>query len=98
MALWNACPLLYEGRPAAETSAVESLVAVWGYSVIARRDFGEGLVYAFADGDFIKNKNLENVSAYRKGNVDFIADLLKTVADRGPVGDETADAGTEARQ
>jgi hypothetical protein len=97
MALWNACPLLYEGRPATETSAgeVESLVDVWGYSIIARRGFGDGFVYAFADGDFIKNKNLENISTYRKGNVDFIAGLLEAASGRAPAGGPPAGANAE---
>jgi hypothetical protein len=100
MALWNACPLLYEGRPATATFAgeVESLVDVWGYSVAARRSFGNGFVYAFADGDFIKNKNLENISTYRKGNVDFVAGLLEAASGRAPAGGPPADAnaGKEA--
>jgi hypothetical protein len=90
MAFWNACPLLYEGRPAAESPGVESLIEIWGYSVIVRRDLGKGAVYAFADSDFIKNKNLENVSTYRKGNVDFIANLLKAAASDGAAGGQVA--------
>jgi hypothetical protein len=71
MAFWNACPLLFDGNGGAE-----SLIDIWGRSVAARRSLGAGTVCAFADSDFIKNKNLESVDAYRKGNVDFIGELL----------------------
>ena len=94
MAFWNACPLLYEGvyeGGPAKVSGVESLIDIWGYSVAAKLDVGKGAVYAFADGDFIKNKNLESVDAYRKGNVDFISGLLDEAAGRG-----AAVPGTEA--
>ncbi|MDR2366084.1 MAG: hypothetical protein LBD68_09600 [Zoogloeaceae bacterium] len=80
MAFWNACPLLYDGRPAAEAPGAESLVEIWGYAVAARRDIGQGAVYAFGDGDFIKNKNLENVETYRKGNINFVGALLRDIA------------------
>jgi hypothetical protein len=80
MAFWNACPLLYEGQPVAEAPAAESLMEIWGYGVAARRSLGRGIVYAFGDGDFIKNKNLESVDAYRKGNIDFIGALLRDIA------------------
>jgi hypothetical protein len=86
MAFWNACPLLYDGRPAGETAETESLMDVWGYSVIARRDLGAGAVYAFGDADFIKNKNLENVDSYRAGNIAFLRGLLEGVARHGTRG------------
>jgi hypothetical protein len=86
MAFWNACPLLYKELPAADKEAgVDSLIEIWGYSVIARADIGKGAIYVFGDADFIKNKNLESVDTYRKGNVDFISGLLDEIAkDREP--------------
>jgi hypothetical protein len=80
MAFWNACPLLYDGRPTAQTPETENLMDIWGYGVIARLNLGRGRVYAFGDGDFIKNKNLESIDAYRKGNIDFIGGLLRDIA------------------
>jgi hypothetical protein len=98
MAFWNACPLLYDGRPAATSGDVESLIEIWGYSVTARRELGSGSVCVFGDADFIKNKNLENVETYRKGNVDFVDELLRDAVARGPRGARDArKAGSEAR-
>jgi hypothetical protein len=79
MAFWNACPLLYQEPPAAYAPETESLVEIWGYEVVVRQKIGQGKVYAFGDGDFIKNKNLESVDAYRKGNIDFIGALLRDI-------------------
>jgi hypothetical protein len=81
MAFWNACPLRYAAAPVAGPPGAyaESLLEIWGYDVIMLEHIGRGRVYAFGDGDFIKNKNLENIDAYRKGNIDFIADLLGDV-------------------
>jgi hypothetical protein len=76
MAFWNACPLRYAPVAGASGAYAESLLDIWGYDVIMLEHIGRGRVYAFGDGDFIKNKNLENIDAYRKGNIDFIADLL----------------------
>ncbi|MDR1160365.1 MAG: hypothetical protein LBK69_07055 [Syntrophomonadaceae bacterium] len=85
MAFWNACPLLYMGLPVAdEETAADGLVEIWDYSVIARAAVGKGEVYAFGDADFIKNKNLESIDTYRKGNVDFISDLLNEAAGNRP--------------
>jgi hypothetical protein len=83
MAFWNACPVLFEDRPPGESQGAESLLDIWGYSVIATARVGDGRVYAIGDGDFIKNKNLENIDTYRKGNIDFIAELLGGIAAEG---------------
>lgn len=70
MAFWNACPLLFEGE------GVKILTQLWGYPTSAYRKIGKGRVYAFADADFFKNKNLEDMSSYREGNVLFTERLL----------------------
>lgn len=79
MAFWNACPLLYEGKNPEESGVkdVESLMSVWGYSTMATKRIGDGDFILFADGNFLKNKNLEHIDTYREGNIDFLKTILK---------------------
>jgi hypothetical protein len=74
MAFWNACPVLYNGG-----EGIESLMEIWGYTTIARKNIGEGSIYVFGDPDFLKNKNLESADTYREGNVLFVNGLLKDI-------------------
>jgi hypothetical protein len=51
---------------------------VWGECVIARREIENGKIFAFGDGGFLKNSNLEHIDSYREGNAIFIIDLLRS--------------------
>jgi len=80
MSFWNACPVFYEGKSVGDTENAESLMDVWGESVIARIGIGKGQVYAFGDSGFIQNKNLEGIDTFSEGNISFIIELLGKAA------------------
>ncbi|MCL2337803.1 MAG: DUF4350 domain-containing protein, partial [Firmicutes bacterium] len=73
MAFWNACPILYDHHD----RQVQVLMAVWGYPTIAYKQIGVGGLYVIADPGFLKNKNLESLHTYSKGNVRFVAQILR---------------------
>lgn len=79
MAFWSACPLLFEGEnpQKVEFEGVRSLMSVWDYSVMAEKSIGEGAFLLFADGDFLKNKNLEHIDSYREGNINFLRKIIE---------------------
>jgi len=67
----------------ATSASAESLLDIWGECVIARLNIGEGRIFAFADGGFLKNDNIEHIETYREGNINFIIGLLRDIADEG---------------
>lgn len=79
MAFWNACPVVYQGENRQQT---QSLMEIWGYSIIARKTIGSGGLSIFADPDFLKNKNLESTNTYREGNVLFLDTLLTEISQK----------------
>jgi hypothetical protein len=84
MAFWDACPILFEGGHPRDGEETRSIMDIWGYSAIAEKTVGMGRLYVFGDPGFFKNKNLESVDAFRKGNVEFAAALLSGLPVPGP--------------
>ena len=85
MAFWNACPVIGSGPSSPELrgeahgmegGVYESLIEIWGETVVARKPLSGGEVVVFGDSDFLKNKNLEGIDSYRAGNVAFVERLL----------------------
>lgn len=76
MAFWDACPILYQGKDPKESPEVESLMEIWGYSVMVSKQMGDGKIYVFGDAKFLRNKNLESLDTYREGNVQWLNELL----------------------
>ena len=76
MAFWNAYPLFNVQISDSVAFPSASLMDVWGNSVITRQEMDQGSLYMIGDGDFLKNKNLEDVDTYREGNIEFLTRIL----------------------
>lgn len=78
MAFWNACPILHDGEYL-DPEDPQSVIAIWGYTVIAKKQYGSGGLYFIADAGFLRNKNLEDVDTYREGNILFLDSLFDEI-------------------